>query len=530
MTPSPPRRKDLAAAVRSPGFTPSVRDAADLVAMLAHDEDVVEDVERALSRLGAAALDALEAARDAKPPMRARVVRAIGRLAGESERARVATVAALADDDAKTRRNAIVALGKAAAPDVEDALLAAWDREERVEHRRSLAASLGKVGGARALELLRAVATDDAELRRIADRAVLMLERTATRGEESRIDDDRAPGIATPVLLHCRDGIEEMLADDASLAFEGRVARPGRVAATLRGPMRELWSLRTMTRFGFPLPQQSLRDGEDAGDALVRAMTSPEAKRLFATWTRGAVRYRIAWGGGGHRRAVVWRCAKQIAERDPALVNDPTDSTWEVTVHQQRRLVDVEVTPRAITDPRFAYRLGDVPAASHPTLAAAIARVAGARPDDVVWDPFTGSGTELVERARAGAYARMIGTDLDPAAIDTARKNLEAAKIDRVELVVADAATYDARGVTLIVSNPPMGRRVVRTTQLGALLDRVVDRAAELLAPGGRLVWLSPVGHRTRERAEAAGLVVDYAKNVDLGGFEAELQRMKKRR
>ena len=38
----------------------------------------------------------------------------------------------------------------------------------------------------------------------------------------------------------------------------------------------------------------------------------------------------------------------------------------------------------------------------------------GARADDVVWDPFVGSGTELVERALAGPYARLLGSDTDP--------------------------------------------------------------------------------------------------------------------
>lgn len=499
-----------------------MRDAVALVAMLAGDEEEVEHVERALARLGEAALDALENARDSKPPMRGRVVRAIGRV--DSERARALLIAALRDDDMKTRRNAIVALGKA--PGAEDALLDAYDRETRVELHRSIAASLGKIGGARSLERLRAVRTEDAELRRIADRAILMLERTHTRAEESDVDDARAPAIPTPLLLHCREGVEKLLAEEAELVFEARVARPGRVYATLRGTMHDLWKLRTMTRFGFPLPQQWLSDGEDAGDALVRAMQTPEAKRIFTTWTRGAVRYRIAWGGGGHRRAVVWRCAKEIAERT-GWVNDPTASTWEVVVHQQRRFVDVEVMPKT-GDPRFAYRVGDVPAASHPTLAAALARVAGVRADDVVWDPFTGSGTELVERARAGPYTKLIGTDVDADAIAIARRNLAAANVD-ADLVNEDATTFAPKGVTLVISNPPMGRRVVRTTQLGSLLDRMVDRAASLLVPGGRLVWISPFGARTRARAEAARLVVDYTQDVDMGGFVAQIQRMNRR-
>src|SRR5947207_4079330 len=58
----------------------------------------------------------------------------------------------------------------------------------------------------------------------------------------------------------------------------------------------------------------------------------------------------------------------------------------------------------------FRSRVADVAAASHPTIAAALARVAGTAPDEVVWDPFCGSGAELVERGRLGS-ARLLGTE-----------------------------------------------------------------------------------------------------------------------
>ena len=43
----------------------------------------------------------------------------------------------------------------------------------------------------------------------------------------------------------------------------------------------------------------------------------------------------------------------------------------------------------------------------------------------------------------------------------------------------------------LIVTNPPMGRRVQRGTH-GELLERFVDHAARVLVPGGVLVWAAP--------------------------------------
>jgi tRNA G10 N-methylase Trm11 len=190
--------------------------------------------------------------------------------------------------------------------------------------------------------------------------------------------------------------------------------------------------------------------------------------------------------------------------------------------------VSIELVPRGFVDERFSYRGATVAASSHPTIAAALARLVPPRPDDVVWDPFVGAGAELVERARLGPYQALIGTDLERAAIDAARANLTAAGIADATLVVADATTYAPKGVTLIVTNPPMGRRVQRGAH-GELLERFVDHAARILVPGGALVWAAPDPQKLHARAESAGLVLEHAFTVDMGGFPAEMSVHRKR-
>src|SRR5690606_38124726 len=128
---------------------------------------------------------------------------------------------------------------------------------------------------------------------------------------------------------------------------------------------------------------------------------------------------------------------KEVAARAPELINDPTNTTWDVAVDGEA----LELSPRRLDDPRFAWRVADIPAASHPTVAAALAYVGKARHGDRVWDPFVGSGAELVERTRLGTYARLVGTDVDEAALAAARLNLAAANVDAT-LVQADARAY----------------------------------------------------------------------------------------
>jgi tRNA G10 N-methylase Trm11 len=203
------------------------------------------------------------------------------------------------------------------------------------------------------------------------------------------------------------------------------------------------------------------------------------------------------------------------------LVNDPTSSTWEVVVDDSDDRVAGELVPRGFVDERFRYRGATVPASSHPTIAAALARLAPARARDVVWDPFVGAGAELVERARLGPYASLAGTDLAPSAIAAARANLAAAGITDAALTVADAVAHDPGAVSVILTNPPMGRRVQRGTH-AELLERFVDHAARHLVPGGALVWAAPDADLA-VRAERAGLPLVRAFSVDMGGFSAQL-------
>jgi predicted RNA methylase len=159
-------------------------------------------------------------------------------------------------------------------------------------------------------------------------------------------------------------------------------------------------------------------------------------------------------------------------------------------------------------------------------VAAALARLAvvhSARPgDDVVWDPFVGSGLELIERARLAPVRGLHGTDVSPEALAAARANLDSAGVDAA-LSLADATTQAPAGVTVILSNPPMGKRVLRG-RAHALVEDMVERAASLLPAGGLLCWISPVPGQTRARAAAAGLRLIEASSIDMGGFASEIQ------
>jgi precorrin-6B methylase 2 len=519
--------------VRSPSFTPGGRDVAALLELLARsDDETAELVLRALVRAPSASWSRLkERFEEATDRARVRLCDLAGRIAAveNTEAIRAWLEERLADDTPAVRRRAARSLGKIAAAASEARLIEQLRKEAAAAERKAIVDALGKLGGPRSRAAIAPLLEEPGELGRIAREATERLCRREARATASEIDAGAKSKRPTRVLLHVRAGLEPLLVSELPADLSAKPSGRGRVEVLLSGAISRLWQARTFLHFGFPLPTERIREEDgDAGveGAVVRALTGDVARGIFSTWTRGAMRWRLEWADAGHRRAATLRVARAITARCSDLVNDPREAPWEAVVHKGPGRVDVELWPRGIEDPRFAWRVRTVPAASHPTIAAALARLGGAREGDVVWDPFVGAGAELVERARLGRYEELIGTDTDPEALSAAKANLAMAKVRRVRLVAADARSFDpGREVTLVITNPPMGRRARSAdARVGELLVAVLNRAAGRLAVGGRIVWMSPVPAITLGAARELGLHVRERRRVDMGGFDVELQ------
>jgi precorrin-6B methylase 2 len=550
---------DLARELAKPSFTPAVRDAPALVDLIiAGDEPAATRAAPALARLGDAARTAVAARLAALDETanrnraveganaeragsdegaragiddgaktvavdegaRARLVAVVGLLArAGDDAARALLVAQTASPAPRVRKAAAIALGKLGGDDARRALLARWDAGDAPpDERRALAEALGKVGGDAALARLKALDADhDAELMRRRDRAVLMADRTAQRDLASSIADDVRPPAPLAIQLTCRSGLGPLLLDELS-ALGIAAQAIGDRGATLRltSSLSTVFASRLWAAIAFPIP---LAAADDLVAAITRTIVSPPLVTLLRALTRGPIRWRLGFAHG-HKRAIVWRVARDVTAAAPDLVNDPASTTWDFLVDDQQRTLSV--VPRRLDDPRFAYRVADIPAASHPTVAAALALLAQPRPADRVWDPFCGSGLELIERARRGPARSLLGTDNDAAALDAARRNLDAAAV-RAELALTDARTHAPGPVDLIITNPPLGSRVA--VDAAALLVAALPNFARALAPRGRLVWITPSPRKTTPIAEQLGLVRTRDLAVDLGGVRGHLER-----
>lgn len=457
------------------------------------------------------------------------VIRAVGVVFAESgsedqrRQARAWLRQLLNDPQEKIRRYAMTALPKLGAEESEEsALLDLLERPASERERKALGSALEKIGGA--VTLARTPGRDGRIMQKVQANLARTEEPGALRWRE-KVRESRQ----LEIRLRCRRGLEGILGEEAkALCRRTRLFRPiqqapGLVTLEAMAPfsLADVWELRCFSSAGLVL------GATDVAEDLAKIIAGERAQHLLKTFTDGPVRYRLEYSGQGHRRSAVRTVTDRVFKLCPSLLNDSRGAPWQIDIHQQGKRLVAELSPRLRPDPRFAYRLEDVPAASHPPLAAAMAWLAGPLRDAVVWDPFCGSGLELIECARRGGVQRVAGTDLSEAAVEIASANFEAAlgkKIERA-LVCGDFRNHDlgAESVSLVVTNPPMGRRVP-IADLPGLISDLFAVAKEVLRPGGHLVFANPLAVRPNDGT----LRKEFRQKIDLGGFHVHLEKYRR--
>lgn len=444
----------------------------------------------------------------------------------------------LKDPAEKVRRYALNALPKlGAGADDEAEMLTLLRAQPAERERKFLGQALAKIGGAATLDTLPTASAGP--LRQAEQKIKARLAREADGGRVN------LTGVLTDfaglrIHLRGRNGLEEIVAGEAEDAlraggqFRLGTIRPGQVELLPVAPfsLADIFRLRCFGTVGFALGSVTGTGGADVTEQLARLIASPRTLQLLRTFSAGAIRYRLAIADRGHQRGAVRQLAERAYELCPEILNDPTEAPWTIEVHATDHGAHAELVPELKPDPRLHYRQGDVPAASHPPLAACLAWLGGQGKNEVVWDPFCGSGLELVERAMLGGVRRLIGSDLSPEALEVSRRNFAAANLPKVPVQFLEGDFRDvARGpelgpnsTSLILTNPPMGMRI-QLPNLRGLLHDLLKVAAYALQPHGRIVFPNPVKRLT----VPPGLELEYGRPVDMGGFDCQLELYRKR-
>jgi tRNA (guanine6-N2)-methyltransferase len=193
---------------------------------------------------------------------------------------------------------------------------------------------------------------------------------------------------------------------------------------------------------------------------------------------------------------------------------EPAKGALSLRVHLVESEATIAVRIADVPLHRRAYRVASRPGALHPPLARALALLAGLRPGLSLADPFCGTGTILIEAKLACPGLRVDGSDLDPEAVEAARRNAEAAGAE-LELAVRDAA--DLPQADRVATNPPW-EMTAHFAGRGTPSLKGVERAVVLAPPDRKLKGVA-LETRVRVSGAIAAISVLAGEPVDEAGI-----------
>lgn len=197
----------------------------------------------------------------------------------------------------------------------------------------------------------------------------------------------------------------------------------------------------------------------------------------------------------------------------------PPDGTqgWRVHLDGERLLIGLRLSDVPLH--RRTYKTSSVPGTLHPPVAAAIALLAGLRPDHRLHDPVCGAGTLVLEACALEPRLVGSGSDIAGAAVGAARANTPASTAV-AGWIRADAGHLPLAGssVARLIANVPWGRQAAWSGALGSDPASLYREAGRVLDEAGRLVVLSEPSEGFDAMLRHAGLTACLSVELALSG------------
>jgi SAM-dependent methyltransferase len=265
-----------------------------------------------------------------------------------------------------------------------------------------------------------------------------------------------------------------------------------------RGCRAGLRSLRTIEDLFIEVGRTARSSGEHPAGVAGRVWRPEGVEKALSAWSaevrplaRGMT-YRVVVRVQDERSA--WRTELRrgliraiAADRPRWKTADPAQVEVWISEYQPGRLV----AGLRLADPSARQRAGQSPErpdALRPTVAALMVGLAG-EPRDVLLDPCCGAGT-ILGQALAAGWPDVQGTDIDPGAVEIARRN-----VPRAGVIKGDARSIDLpdESAGAVVSRLPTGPRYEVEGSMRTWMGAVLREMTRVTGPGGRVVLLAPV-------------------------------------
>ncbi|MEM2281835.1 MAG: DNA methyltransferase, partial [Candidatus Bathyarchaeia archaeon] len=150
-----------------------------------------------------------------------------------------------------------------------------------------------------------------------------------------------------------------------------------------------------------------------------------------------------------------------------------------------------DIPPKSFMERRPRNRPFFHPSAMQPKLARCMINLARPKAGDLVFDPFCGTGSMLIEAALIGC--RVLGADIQRRMVRGSRANLAYFDIMPEGLIVADAKNPPVIAVDCVVADPPYGKSATtlkRTTK--QIIEECLNAVHDMLGKGGHVCMAAP--------------------------------------
>tara|TARA_B100000609_G_scaffold194410_1_gene186933 strand:+ start:6079 stop:7653 length:1575 start_codon:yes stop_codon:yes gene_type:complete len=412
----------------------------------------------------------------------------------------------LSDEEPKVRKNAAISLGTVGTEDVLDVLVDALSKEMIVWVRPSLVLAIGQIGGEKAHAALADVESQtekEAEALRKALARTEQIERVCAWAA--------TPPMNASCYVSCPDGFEDVVAQEAlSLGLpEPKIAGSGLLTFPKEVHPKQCFpAMRCIHQVRFLIGRRKLKKGDDKAflEAISSILSAPEWIPSWREWValEGKLPFRLAIHGKRLKKPLFVSLLEEVREVCGGYEweDRPSNYMAELRIESTSKGVSIWCVPTFMEDDRFVYRVEDVGASIHPVVGACLARFVRKEDSQRIFDPTCGSATLLIERALLDEGTHLLGVDVSPTAMASAKTNIQAAQLSkRISLKKADMREpIEMEKCDEMLMNLPFGIRSRKQDKdLKQLYLSIFRTCKRSLKPKGRAAIFSANGKLVKE-------------------------------
>lgn len=407
--------------------------------------------------------------------------------------------------DPKVRKNVCGVIGELGDPAYLTSLYNAYAYEDQLFVRPSYILAIGNCGGAMDAEKLRETLKE------------LILKEKASEGSESAIINNkhineeklaltRAIDKLSPPVRHEFKGFENpvpmlltvmnyqyqlTLKELDEISIEGTRVDEG--ILIYEKNLDKVYSCRTFYELFYPL--EECKDLEfnykTIASAIIDANIVDFLNQCHDSESNSPFGYRVEFKTADYNRdrsEFVKNLARELDELSCGdLKNSPSSYEVEVRIVEKNNLCSVYLKLYSFKDNRFDYRRNDLATSINPVTAAIVMKSIEKwlNSDAKVIDPFCGTGTMLIERAKLEECETLTGVDIFRTAISAATINSKLANVN-ITLLDEDILEYSTSQLfDELITNMPFDNKSSTHSKYADLYSEFVKKIPCFVKPGG---------------------------------------------